>query len=175
MCNHAPRRMELPDFGTTIKVSTDSFLCLSPDTLSSAFKKGYNCDSVNFRYIIYSDSTICSPCELGKMGIWRSIERNTKDIGVKVDYIFIFSPSKSKTKELINAFYKRSYKFRLHIDTLNVLERENPMISHSFSCLLDKNDTIVFIGNPAKNEAIERNYYKFLIQSKRQIIAKGSN
>lgn len=145
-----------------VTIPIDSLLCLSP---KHEVCFNFNKEPMDFQYIIYYDSTICSPCELGKMGIWRSIIKNTNKLGVNIDFMFVFCPPKTKIDYITSTYRKQNSLFRIYVDSIQIVERYNPFLSklevpHAF--LLDKEKRIVFEGNPANNEAIERQFYNFL-------------
>lgn len=59
--------------------------------------------------------------------------------------------------------------FRIYVDSNQIIQRYNPFLAESevaHAFLIDKENLIVFEGNPAENEAIERQYYNFLKQYK---------
>lgn len=126
-------------------------------------------DSAQFRYVVYFDSAQCSPCQLGKLGIWRSIIKNTKKIGIDMDFLFIFHPKVSQRIEFEETYYSRKTYLRVYMDTTGIMERYNPLISqstHLHAFVLNDSNHIEVIGDASKSEMVERKYYEFLRKKK---------
>jgi len=152
---------------TSISIATDYLETLLP--LSMEKIPGCN-DSAHYRFVVYYDSSFCSPCQLGKMGLWQSIIKHTEKIGVPVDFEFIFCPSKKQLDALRHAFVERRSQVRIFLDTAGVIERDNPLIRDNPSIrafMLNDSNYIEVIGNPAKSSRIELKFYEYL-QRKRK-------
>lgn len=167
-CNNRQRQAEYEAKirATEINVPLDSMKCLMPE--KSIALSGCN-DSAQLRYVVYFDSAKCSPCQLGKMEIWHSIIKLTKDIDANVDFQFIFYPKSSQRAEFEKKYYSRKTQLRVFIDTTGIIERHNPLLAKSsifHAFVLNDSNHIEVIGDASKSELVERKYYEFLRKKK---------
>lgn len=119
-------------------------------------------------YVVYSDSTICSLCELQRMGIWNGIIKRTHEIGVAVDFMFIFNPPKNKVAEFIDGYYSHKFNLTIFVDTIGIMQKKNTILKnaalHSF--IVNRDNRIVKIGDASKNAEVEQEFYKFIKKSR---------
>lgn len=151
----------------TIIIPLDSMELLSPilrNIEDSSIIADYD-----YTYVVYYDTITCAPCKLHQMGIWRSIMKNTKDIGSTVNYAFIFHPRKGAIEKFKNEYYNQHILLNCYLDSTGVIERFNPIIKESrlfHSFVLGKDNHIKVIGNASKNVQIERSFYEFIKDAK---------
>jgi hypothetical protein len=114
-----------------------------------------------YRILQYIDSTGCTSCKL-QLRIWK---RYMEEINSKADFMFYFHP-KTNTEELSLLFSAEEFSQPVYIDvsdSLNKLNRfpDNP----TFQCfLLDRENKVVAIGNPAHNLKIWELYKKIIME-----------
>jgi hypothetical protein len=118
-------------------------------------------DTTNHEYKIlnYMDSTGCTVCRLN-MSAWKTY---IEEMGGMVDFLFYFqSANKKAIVTLLNR--ERFINYPVYIDTADRLNQMNKLPDNSmFQCfLLDKNNKVLAIGNPASNPKI-RDLYKKII------------
>jgi hypothetical protein len=114
--------------------------------------------SAPYRLLTYIDSTNCTPCLLNEMHKWNDIIDNTRTNGNRVNYIFIFEPKSDQIEDAHFAVESSGLKNRVYLDTASVFRKENKFIpkdSKYHTMLIDKNDSIILIGNPKNNKKVE--------------------
>ena len=139
----------------TVELSLDKMVCKfgAKDTI-------IDMDSAIVKMVVYVDSTECSPCVLDKMYLWNDIIDETSKYGEKMKYIFVFEPKQGDI-ELDNLFLAAEYSGLnncIYIDTAMTFKKQNDFLPESklyHSFLLDKNNRILFVGNPIDNKKIE--------------------
>ena len=127
-----------------------------------------NVASYDYRLIVYIDSTECTSCVVKNMFYWESLldSVKTKNIKPNFDIVFIFSPPKADNERIIYQMKLNEHLIdKIFIDTCNVFITENPHIPqeqmyHTF--LLNKNDSVIMVGNPKNYPKIERLLFKKL-------------
>ena len=125
--------------------------------VSKTNAKQLTCDN-KYRYIIYFDSLQCSSCVIDKLFLAEGIQNDMKKLNYDVDFVFIFSTKKS-IKTINEAYYNSRCHYPIYIDTLNHFISENifiPANSMLHAFFIDKNGTILFVGNPLTNTNIEK-------------------
>ncbi len=143
--------------GKTI-VFPEAFLCkrsgkdiVCPDWQASSYK-----------ILVYTDSIGCTSCKL-RMETWKDIisEIETLAFG-NVHFLFFFHPKDER--ELDWLLKREHFDYPVFIDRNNTIQGLNHFPDHpSFQAfLLDRNNTVLAIGNPVLNPEI-RDLYKQLI------------
>ena len=119
----------------------------------------------DWKYVVYSDTSSCSYCDLGKVLKWKKILRKADEYSDNLNFYFIFYPSQEKSYKL--NFHLRTLKIPIpvYVDTLGLLERLNPhlpqeQIFHTF--LLDENNNVLLVGNPLENKKIEKMFWQIV-------------
>lgn len=114
----------------------------------------YNKDAA-WRLIIYNDSTECSSCRIREIGEWTPMVNALK--AQNVETIFIFNPTEEK-KEVIEYILKAKLReTNILIDKSGEFKKKNPKLPHNalfHIFLIDKNGTVVVVGNPLKNKKV---------------------
>ena len=108
-----------------------------------------------YKLIIYSDTSMCSPCQFRMLFEWNKLEYLEKDS--LVDFYFIFRTN--NLKELKQLYFDSYLEHYIFADTNGIFNYKNPQIPHNplFHCFLTNQDNeIVLIGNPLKNEDINK-------------------
>lgn len=149
---------------TRITIPEEQMMCLLPQN-----KVMINDSSANMKFIVYYDSTICSPCQLKQLSIWNKIVKQSYSLGGKVELIFIFSPKTGFNQLLIDSYYSNKILHKLYLDSLGLYEKNNPILQNSkqFHSIVTNNEgRIIFVGNPADDVSVERLFYNFLQDKK---------
>lgn len=124
----------------------------------SSFKKD------NIKFVYYLDSVECSSCAINKMYTWQSYINYANNIlKNKLDFYFIFAPSKSDLSSLLVSVKAYDIEFPIYIDYEYSFFKANPNLSskkelHAF--LLDKSNNVIVVGDPRYNKEIEKLFYK---------------
>lgn len=148
-----------------IRIPFDSLRCLHPCRNNNTSNYVGNGEYI---YVVYCDSSICSLCELQRMGIWNGIVKKTREIGVAIDFMFIFNPPKNKVAEFIDGYYFHKYNLTIFVDTIGIMQKNNAILEnaalHSF--IVNRDNRIVKIGDAGKNAEAEQEFYKFITKSR---------
>ena len=135
--------------GKTIRMP-DNVKCkvMGRDTLCpDLFEKPY-------KIVVYIDSAGCTSCKL-RMPDWKKIIHEADSIAPgKIGFLFFFNP---QNEEELDFFMKRDrFDYPVFMDTGNTIDRLNhfPRDMKFQSFLLDKNNTVLVIGNPSMNPLV---------------------
>lgn len=112
-------------------------------------------DSIN-RLIIYIDSTSCSQCFITHMSDYMKTVEEFNSAGVGT--IFVFEPKHEHEKALISFLMRLAYPVQTIVVPNGNFSSANPhlplsSVLHVF--LLNRNNEVVVVGNPAKNEKVK--------------------
>lgn len=128
------------------------------------WKNKYNNLVVNhqsklYTFLVYVDSTQCSPCFIKGLYEWDDLLKLENSNKHSIEFLFIMQPRKGDTQMLRSKLDESNFMHPVYIDKKGVFEQSNPQIPkesmyHSF--LLDRNRNIIIIGNPIRNENIKK-------------------
>jgi hypothetical protein len=131
-------------------VFPDSLPCTAPDADAACIPT----DSPHYKILMYVDSTGCISCKL-RLTDWTRILHETDSLfGDQVDVLFFFQPKNEKELALI--FRRDGFSLPVFLDRKSRLEQLNhfPATMEQRCFLLDQNNKVVLIGNPALNPKI---------------------
>ncbi|MDR1371920.1 MAG: hypothetical protein LBJ17_02165, partial [Dysgonamonadaceae bacterium] len=144
--------------GKTILFPSDAQCCVAGnDTLPSV------CDGLfqkDFKILLYVDSVGCSSCRL-KLSDWKQlIEESDTLFQDKLGFLFFFQPK--NRKEMSYIFRMNEFDFPVFIDMNNSLDKKNhfPAAMEHQCFLLNRENEVIAIGNPAANIKIWKLYKK---------------
>ena len=112
------------------------------------------------KIVVYSDSTVCSTCELNKLRTWENdMFGNVADESIYV--CFIFQSGSSQYMKLCDKLNSFDIEHDLYVDTANVFQTDNPDVPtskmlHTF--LLDENDVVLLCGDPLRSMKMDALY-----------------
>jgi hypothetical protein len=111
-----------------------------------------------YKILLYVDSIGCISCKL-RLYIWIAYIEELKS---KVDFIFYFNPK--NREQFLNYLKRENLNHPVYIDTHDSLNQLNKLPAHSmFQCfLLDKDNKVLAIGNPAHNFKIWELYKQII-------------
>lgn len=163
-CNHnrEARELETEVLSSEIVLPLDSMIHLTPVCFSQICQEDSDSE---YSFVVYRDSLVCSVCELNRLGIWRSIRKHTKELGVDMKFIFILSPNSKNRDVLCNEYRFQKVNLELYIDTSRVFERKNSIIQNNpnlYAFVLNRENHIEMVGDPSKDYKVEQLYYDFL-------------
>lgn len=112
----------------------------------------------DLRFVVYVDTTECSPCVLDKMYHWNDMLDETRQYHERLRYIFIIAPKSGQLEDVYLSLESSGLKSPVYIDTSYAFRKANPEFPeepmyHAF--LLDRNDSILLVGNPVSNSKIK--------------------
>ncbi|MDE6368798.1 MAG: DUF1573 domain-containing protein [Muribaculaceae bacterium] len=139
-------------------------LTLPADSACFLLDRGYGLDFLDTDYLIvsYIDTEGCTPCHL-HLPYWKELcERLDTISGVYATCVLIIRPD---TIEKVTDFIRNAnYDYPVIIDTLGIFTEMNrlPELQPLHTLLIDNNRTILGLGNPIENRAIDRIYTQII-------------
>lgn len=122
----------------------------------------YDFDNADFKIVTYIDSAGCSGCRM-KLNEWHQlINKYKSNPEIDVNFVMIISPS--NVSEVNNIIKEHKFKHPICIDTLAQFSRANNPPRHSSfqTFLLDRDNTVIAIGNPVYNPKIKELYSQWI-------------
>jgi hypothetical protein len=112
----------------------------------------------DYKILFYADSAGCSSCKL-QLPTWKSYIEELND---KVDFIFWLYPKSDN--DIFSLLFDTQFVYPVYIDKKDILNKLNHFPDNPvFQCfLLDKDNRILAIGNPANNPEIWNLYRKII-------------
>jgi hypothetical protein len=132
--------------GKTIQFPDITPFCLDNGDVLSPLPR----ESKNYKILLYVDSAGCTSCR-SRLEIW---DMYIKGLGEKVDFLFYFFPKTEN--ELLSLLKNFQFNHPVYIDKQDELNKLNKLPTNQFfQCfLLNKENKIISIGNPALNPKI---------------------
>lgn len=123
--------------------------------------KTVSLDEAQFKMICFVDSQECSPCILKDAYLWNGYVNVFKS--GEVAFLYVVS---SKTVDAVRSQIRESgFSQNFYIDTLGKFKHENRQIPESsvyHTFLVDKDNNVLLVGNPAKNKHIEKLFFEIV-------------
>jgi hypothetical protein len=118
-----------------------------PDLCSGSFHKEY-------KVLLYVDSSGCSSCRLRLFQWQQLIEEADNLYGENLSFLFFFQPKNKQEMEFL--FQRDKFAYTVFIDMDNTINHLNHFPQQEeYQCfLLDKNNSVLIIGNPTWNPKI---------------------
>ena len=143
------------------KLNIDSLFCvkLAHDTFVEPEVSG------KIKIVIFSDSTICSPCAIKSIGSWYHYIQLSQNSKGGLQLFFIFVQNKKNINSLLYTLKEYFFDYPVYIDTLGIFQKDNPHLSentklHTF--LLDENNNVILVGNPTHSLKLKELYDKII-------------
>jgi len=115
-----------------------------------------------FKILLYIDSTGCTSCRL-RFYDWKSLIEEADSIAPEsVSFIFIFQPKKKKELQLLLRQHQLNYP--VIVDLTDKINKQNHFPKkRPYQCfLLNKNNTVLMVGDPFINPKIWELYKKLM-------------
>ena len=141
----------------------DSPICITENNMKKWVPKNYNStnkvDTKKFSFIVYADSSQCSPCFINGLKEWNKLLGLEKSQKYNIQFIFIIEPRIGEYYRIRHILNNSHFDHVVLIDKQNLFRKENPQIPnermyHTF--LLDPNNNVVLVGNPLFNPKLEK-------------------
>ena len=110
-----------------------------------------------YKLLIFRDSLGCTPCYIKSLDEWQGFLSAIKPN--RLDLVFVLSPKCDEYISVKSVLHSHKYEWTVYIDKINAFWKANPQIPEDeiYHCmLLDKQNKVVIIGNPMKNEKIAK-------------------
>jgi len=143
--------------GKTIQLSPDIPLSVyGKDTVLPDF------GATPYKILLYVDSSGCTTCKM-KMYEWRELIAEADSLlNEKLTFVFYFQPK--NTKDLMFLLRRDRFNYPVYIDSNSSLMHLNKLPEDpAFQCfLLDAQNKVLSIGNPALNPGVWKLYKKIM-------------
>ncbi|WP_417008631.1 DUF1573 domain-containing protein [Bacteroides congonensis] len=118
----------------------------------------------DYTIVTYVDSLGCISCKL-QLDKWKDFIHELDSIAKdKTSYLFVFHPKKRDNKELIDLLQRARFMYPVFIDSNDSFNKlnhfSNDIMFQTF--LIDKENTIIAIGNPIHNPKIKELYMNII-------------
>lgn len=140
----------------------DKVMCLSSGRDTTCVSP----ESTPYKILVYTDSTGCTTCKL-RLYMWNAlIEEVDREMPGLVNFQFYFQPK--DLDELKTLFRRDGFTYPAYIDIESDLNKLNslPANDRYQTFLLDQDNKVVSIGNPADNPQIWELYKKVIKEEK---------
>ena len=127
---------------------------------ASCYGKGqrtaYHSEESAYKLVIYIDSTSCSPCFVSHMYDYEETVAELDSAGIGT--VFIFEPQEEKEEDVRSLLDRQAYPFLSVVVRSGSFSSANPHLPSStllHSFLLDKENKVIVVGNPARNDKVK--------------------
>lgn len=116
-------------------------------------------NSENLKFVVFWDSANCTSCNFMHINNWNSIIYKANQI-TTVDFIFIMETTSENKEEIISLYHNSLFPYNIYLDLNHITKQNNSFLDNPlFHCLLvDKNDKIIFVGNPLNSEKVQESF-----------------
>lgn len=127
----------------------------------------FNPSEADYKIIVYIDSAGCTTCKM-RMTLWNEIMAEFKAL-TSLDIQLVMILNTHPTEEYFEVIKDREFNQPVCFDPENSFAANNSLPDNSkyHSFLLNSNDSIIAIGNPAENPKIRELYKKILTSDER--------
>ncbi|MDE5560566.1 MAG: hypothetical protein K2J00_02000 [Bacteroidaceae bacterium] len=109
-----------------------------------------------YKLVIYIDSASCSPCFVSHMYDYEETVAELDSVGIRT--VFIFEPQKEKEEDVKTLLDRQAYPFLSVVVRNGSFSSANPHLPSSsllHSFLLNKENKVIVVGNPARNDKVK--------------------
>lgn len=152
--------MEMGRYKTKLPVS--EMMCWKNDSFGNYSD---SIDNSKLKLVVYADTTNCSLCFLNHMNIWNDFLPLEKKYNGAIRFVFIIEARHNESRLLYNMLGSIGLNHPIYIDEKLAFRKSNPHIPgesiyHTF--VLDENNNILLVGDPLRNEEIEKLLYELI-------------
>ena len=121
-------------------------------------------NSEHLKLVVFLDSANCTSCNLMHINNWNSIIYKANQI-TAVDFIFIMETTSENKEEIISLYHNSLFHYNIYLDLNHITKQKNSFLDNPlFHCLLvDKNDKIIFVGNPLNSEKVQESFLQGIL------------
>jgi len=151
--------------GSTVSIPLDSMKCWHPEGEDYSSTR----EDSKLTLVVYSDTVDCSQCYLKHLELWNDFVRMEKEHEGIIRFLFIIEARDGEADNLYGQLGMTNLKHCIYVDGNRSFSKNNPQIPSNSLChtfLLDESNKIVLIGNPIKNEAIEKIFLRKIEEAK---------
>ena len=161
-----------------IKQWTGKEISFPSDLYCTSMGKDTTCIDLsndNYKIVLYVDSKGCKSCHIN-LTEWKKIMQESDSVFIrKPEFVFIFQPEQKDEKLLQSFLRQNGFSHPVFIDKNNEIYKLNKFSSkRDYQCfLLDKDNKVIMIGNPANVSGIWQ-LFKKVIMGKEDIVLTSS-
>ena len=148
---------------TPFCIYTNKMECWRPDSIIQG-----NGSNAEFKMIVFSDSTDCTGCYIKQLNLWNDFLYLGKKTKGKFVFMFIMEVEPTQYNMVYNALREAELRHSVYLDTLCVFRNNNPQLPESrlfHTFVVNRDNKAVLVGNPIKNEKIEKMFLTLLTDS----------
>lgn len=138
-----------------------------PATVSAQIKSNnftYYLDTSNYKIITYVDSSDCAPCSM-QFQAWNDVLNELNCSGdININYLMVLHSSNAKNLNVLLNRYNFTHPVTIDKDNTYQSILQIPSDRRFNTLLLDSNNQVLCIGNPANNPKIKK-LFKSIISS----------
>ena len=170
----------MASWGKIIKQWTGKEISFPDNLFCTSIGKDTACIDLyggNYKIVLYVDSIGCKSCQMNIAG-WKKIMQESDSVFTqKPEFVFIFQPKEQDEKLLYSFFRQNGFSHPVFIDKNNEIYKLNKFPSKSeYQCfLLDRDNRVVIIGNPADVSGIWQLFKKVIMESENGVLTDSGN
>jgi hypothetical protein len=155
----------------SIILPLDKMICMhSENAESTTLKRGTIKNK--YQYIVYVDSTQCTPCAIDGMYAWNVLMDSLRTRKSQVDFVFIVAPRKEQMEKTILSIKSSGLISDVYVDTSYVFNLSNPRLPqeekfHYF--MISKENKIVMVGDILYNPSMRKLFNKIINLNKQNL------
>ena len=137
------------------------------DTL--VIDSAYLSSKAKYQFLAYVDSSQCTPCYAGHHQEWETVLARAWKLEPSITLTIIVE-SDSISEEVKNRFFAADFNRSIFIDRKGMFRKKNPSFPESnimHVMLLDKDNHVVLVGDPVRNNEIEQLLHHMLEEKKK--------
>lgn len=114
-----------------------------------------------YKILISYDSLMCGSCSVKRLTMWNDILKYSEDHSDSLAVIILFSPKESEKESVSGLLDTDPVSYPTFFDVNNDFYRLNSLPGGIFTCLLDNDNNVLFVGLASSNELLN-DYQKVL-------------
>lgn len=120
--------------------------------------------SEDLKLVVFWDSANCTSCNIMHINNWNSIIYKVNQI-TAVDFILIMETTSENKEEIISLYHNSLFPYEIYLDLNHITKQNNSFLDNPlFHCfLVDKNDKIIFVGNPLNSEKVQESFLQGIL------------
>ena len=125
------------------------------------YKLPFNGIESEYKILVSYDSLMCGSCSVNRLSMWNEMLKYAEDHSDLLSVIILFSPKESEKKKVSVMLDTDPVSYPTYFDVDNDFYKLNSLPRGIFTCLLDSNNNVLFVGHASDNELL--NNYKNLL------------
>lgn len=122
-------------------------------------------EETSFHYVIYIDSTRCSPCIIDQLFQWNEFIDSTRAECLDVDYFFIVAPKTEQVEDAFLSIESCGLKNDIYVDTAYLFRKMNkglPQDAKFHSFVINNENKVILVGDALHSSNIRNLFNKII-------------